>query len=126
MKDIIVTAKEGKEGAEVSISMKFPETLKEAIELYGEAPILSNALANWKITIQSAMRRYIKVGKKADEIQSLLGGLKMGTAIERVSDPKASFLSKFQAMTPEEKAAVIKELTEKAKATTAAPAAAGK
>ena len=117
MKDLQIKAKDGKnaEAKEVSVFVQAPETIEEAIQVFGGPNVLSNALANWTVTIQSAVRRYIRAGKSVEEIQGLLTGAKMGAALERVSDPKAAMLNKFAAMSPEEKAAFIKELQQKAK-----------
>lgn len=118
MKDFTVTAKakKGDETVDATIVVKAPETVEEAIEVCGGPAVLSNALANWKITLQSAIRRYVTAGKTVEEIQTAMKDLKMGVAIERVSDPKAAMLAKFSAMTDEEKAAFIAELQQKAKA----------
>lgn len=119
MKKMTVTAKDGKaEGApSATISVDIPETLDEAKAMFGDAAILSNAISNWTVTLQAAVRRAIKAGKKADEIAASLAGAKMGVAIERSSvDPKTAVLAQFAAMTPEEQAAYIKQLQEKAKA----------
>lgn len=113
MKDAQIKAKDGKDATtakEVTATVQFPETLKEAIEVFGEANVLSNALANWTVTLQSAIRRYVRAGKTPEEIQGLLANAKMGAALERVTDPKSAMLAKFQAMTPEERAAYIKDL----------------
>ena len=112
MKDATVTAKigQGEDVEAVSVSMKFPESVKEAVEVYGEAAVLSNALANFTITLQSAIRRYKRAGKSNEEIQSLVSAAKMGQALERVSDPKAAMTTKFKNMSEEERRAFIKEL----------------
>jgi hypothetical protein len=117
-KDLIVSAKNGKtaDAPSASITLKVPENLDEARQMYGDEAILSNALSNWIVTVQAGIRRDIAAGKTQEQIQAHLGGSKMGVSAERTSDPKAAYLAKFQAMTPEEKAAEIKRLQELAKA----------
>lgn len=113
MKTVEVTARNGKEeGApSATISIQAAETAAEAIQAFGDQAVISNANANWIITVQSAIRRLLKTGVKPEDIQAKLGGVKMGVAIERVAgDPKVAMISKFAAMSPEEKAAFIKEL----------------
>jgi hypothetical protein len=61
------------------------------------------------------MRRYKKAGKSQEDIQKLVGNAKMGVAMERVSDPKAAMMAKFQNMTPEEKTAFLAQLKDLAK-----------
>ena len=118
MKDLTVTAKygTGDEAVSTVVVVKAPETIEEAIEQCGGEAVLSNALANWKVTVQAAIRRFKKAGKSDEEVQTALKDLKMGVALERVSDPKAAMLAKFAAMDAEGKAAFIKELTAKAQA----------
>ena len=118
MKDLVVTAKNGKEeGApSASVTVKVPETLAEAQQMYGEAAILSNAMANGIITLQAGIRRELKAGKKPEEIATKLASWKLGVAVERSAvDPKAAFMARFAAMTPEEQAAEIKRLQDLAK-----------
>ena len=118
MKSVEIKARDGKgaEAKECVVSVQVPENIEEAIQVFGGENILSNALANWTVTLQSAIRRYMRAGKTQAEIQSLVGNAKMGMALERVSDPKAAMLAKFQSMSNEERAAFIKELQAKAKA----------
>ena len=118
MKAVEVKARDGKDAnsKECVINVQMPENIEEAIQVFGGESILSNALANWTVGIQSGVRRYLRAGKTQAEIQSLMGNAKMGVALERVSDPRASMLAKFAVMTPEERAAFIKELQAKAKA----------
>lgn len=118
MKSVEIKARDGKEAdaKECTVNVQVPETIEEAIQVFGGENVLSNALANWTVTLQGAVRRYMRAGKTKAEIQSLMGNAKMGMALERISDPKAAMLAKFQSMTPEERAAFIKELQAKAKA----------
>jgi hypothetical protein len=118
MKETVVTAKNGKEegSPSASVTIQVPETLDEARQMYGDAAILSNAMANGIITLQAGIRRELKAGKTQAEIAAKLSGWKLGVAVERSAvDPKAAFLARFAAMTPEEQAAEIKKLQEVAK-----------
>ena len=112
MKELIVTAKNGKgeDAASTSVTLQFPENLSEAVDLYGEEAILTNAKASWVITLQSAIRRMKAAGKSDEDIQKACAEAKMGVAMERVSDPVASMKAKFANMNDDEKAAFLAEL----------------
>ena len=115
MKDFAVNAKvPGKDGApdqEATITVKAPETAKEAIEMFGDEAVNSNALANWKVTLQGTIRGAIKRGETQEQIQARLGSARMGVAVTKgAADPKQSFLAMFQAASPEEKKKLLKEL----------------
>ena len=107
-----VTARLGKaEGAPSATAyVQTAETAKEAIELFGDEAVVSNANANWRITLQGAIRRYLKAGKTSKEIQELLKSAKMGVTLERVSDPKAALLAKWGTMSEAERQELLAAL----------------
>ena len=99
MKKVTVAAKEPKSKKEGTVSINWPDTLKEGIEMFGAEAILSNALANAKITVQSGLRRMLKVGKSPDEVQKVYNEWKLGVAIARVgADPIQATLAKADSM----------------------------
>lgn len=123
MKDVQVQAKvpenkeKGIKGMECTATVKYAENVKEAVELYGEDALLSNALANWKVTLQSNIRSALKRGEAPAEIQARLGAAKMGVAqIGGQIDAEAAFKAKFVASTPEDRKKMIAQLRELANA----------
>lgn len=110
-----VNAKSPKLEKETTTYINAPETVEEAIEMFGGEVVLSNALANWVVTCQAGVRRMHTAGKTDDEINTAMGEAKMGMATSggRV-DPIQASLAKFKIMTPEDQAAYLKQLREAA------------
>lgn len=100
------------------INVNYSETLEEAQSMFGAEAILSNAFANWKVTLQSAIRTALKQGMSQEEIQAKLGEAKMGVALRtsRKVDPETAWLAKYQAATPQERKKMRQELERKAAA----------
>lgn len=106
-----VSAKSPKLEMESVAFVNVPETLDEAEEMYGGEAVLSNALANWCVTLQAGIRRMHVAGKTDEEIQIVMGEAKMGVATSggRV-DPIQASLAKFKTMNPEEQADYLEKL----------------
>jgi len=106
-------AKEGRNAEELSatVVINYAETLDEARELYGEEAILSNAFANWRVTLQSNIRAKLIAGATAEQIQDALVDARMGVAATggRV-DPQTAFIAKFKMSTPEQQAEMLEAL----------------
>ncbi len=127
MKSLVVEAKvpEKKEGDKVvrkqigpiQITIQTASTAAELIAMYGDAAVLSNALANWTVTLQSNMRARMLKGETVEQIQAGLAGAKMGVAVkgEKV-DPIQAYMAQFAAATPEKQKEMLKELQAKAAA----------
>jgi len=102
---------------EAVITVKFPDmadptaALAEAVKEFGAGAVLSNAKANWVITLQGNIRSRLKKGQDAATIQAGLGSAKMGVAVAKVAtDPKAGALAYMKTLTPEQRKAFIAEL----------------
>jgi len=122
MKKMTVQAKNPKVNKVASIEVDVPETVDEAKQMFGGEPVLTNALSNWKVTLQGNIRACLGAGMEPQAIQEKLGGAKMGVAQARGAvDPQAAFIAKFSAATPEKQ----KEMLEQLKSLAVAPTAKG-
>ena len=114
----VVPENKGKGIKEMSgiVEVNYAETLDEAKAMYGEEAILSNAFANWKVTIQSNIRGALKRGESPAAIAVRLATAKMGIAqaAGRV-DPVQAYLAAFASSTPEEQAKMLADLKARAK-----------
>jgi len=98
-----------------SVEVSMPETIEEAIKVYGGEAILSNAIANWRVTLQSNIRGGLKRGETPQQIQERLKDAKMGVAVKGAKmDPVQAFLAKFQSSTPDEQKKLLTELQKRA------------
>ena len=115
MASIEISAKKEVEGVAkvATILYDFGEGLSEMVKKFDENVVFTNARANFKITAQGAMRRYIAAGKSPEEITQLMSNWVPGIALERVIDPVAMLLGKWGTMTEAEKADVLKKLKTK-------------
>lgn len=118
MKDVQVSAevpanpdKNIPEALEGSVVVKFAETLEEAKAAFGEEAILSNAFANWKITLQANIRNGLKRGETSEILQQRLGSAKMGVAAQGVRvDPIQLYVAQFKTATPEKQREMLAQL----------------
>lgn len=98
-----------------AINVNVGTTAKELIEMFGDEAVKTNAIANWVVTLQGNIRSGLRRGESPESIQTRLGNAKMGVAAKGVKvDPKQAYLAAFASMTPQEQAAEIKKLTERA------------
>lgn len=111
MKDLNISAKDGKDGASASITVKAPETAEEAIKAFGSESVLSNSMAHWVVTLQSGVRRSIKAGNSPEMIHSKFADAKMGVAAVRSgADPIAAIKAKWPTMSAQDKKDFISDL----------------
>ena len=111
-----VPAKDGNPELTASITVDAPETAKEAIEVCGDEAVLSNALANWVVGMQSNIRSGLKKGETQEQIQARLASARMGVTVKGATvDPVQAFLARFASATPEEQKSLMAELKAKAK-----------
>ncbi len=115
MKDMTITAKvpakDDKPELNGSLTVKAPESIEEAIQMYGGDAVLSNAISNWTVTLQGTVRGALRRGETQDGIQTRLGGSKMGVAATKAQiDPKQAFIAQYAAASPEERKKMIADL----------------
>lgn len=112
-----VPIKEGRNENELSATILVPmaDSLEEAVDWCGEEPVLTNAFANWRVTIQSGIRAALIAGKTADQIQEDFRSAKMGVArVGGKVDVMAAYRAMFQNATPEKQAEMLDALREEA------------
>ena len=105
MKKYEITAKSSKvEGREPTIQWDGPETVSEAVEMYGEEVVFNKFLAAVKIDLQSAIRRGLEKGFTDADIAANLAGWRPQTGRGGGGfDAEAAFLAKYRAADKEEK-----------------------
>lgn len=107
----------GLKAMSASVEVNYPENVQEAVKLYGEEALLTNAFANWRVTLQANIRGGLKRGETPAAIQARLKDAKMGVAVTGAKiDPQAAFIAKFKSATPAEQAKMLAELKAAAQA----------
>jgi len=121
MKKLVVDAKvpenkeKGIKAMTAAITVNYAENIKEAVEMFGEEAILTNAFANWRVTLQSNIRGALKRGETPDDIATRLASAKMGVAQSGGKvDPVQAYLATFQSATPEKQKQMLAELQKRA------------
>jgi len=120
-KDIVARVPANKEKGTkemaATISVDYADNVKEAVQMFGEEALLSNAFANWRVTLQSNIRSSLKSGMDQAAIQSKLGSAKMGVAqVGAKVDAEQAFINKFKSATPEQQAKMLATLKKAAQA----------
>jgi cell division protein YceG involved in septum cleavage len=111
MKQIEISAKDPKSDKSATITVNYADTVEEAVQMFGEEAILSNAMANWRVTLQANIRNSLKAGHYAEEIAEKLSGAKMGVATTGTRmDATSAFIAKFRSATPEGQAELLNML----------------
>ena len=106
-----VNAKSPKLERSTDVVVNFGETLEESVEMFGGDAVNSNAFANWRVTLQAAIRRGHDANKTDEQIQEELIDAKMGVAVTGAAvDPIQASLLKFKLMTPEGQAEYLEQL----------------
>ena len=110
-----VQAKSPKLDRETLAIVNYGENVEESIAMFGADAVNSNAWANWKVTIQAAIRRGHEAGKTDEQIVAELEVAKMGVAVSGAAvDPIQASLAKFKLMNSEEQADYLEKLREAA------------
>ena len=116
---VTATVPENKEkgikAASAVIEVKYADSIQEAVQMFGEEAVLSNAFANWRVTLQANIRSGLKRGETQDQIQARLADAKMGVAQQGAKiDPVQAYLAKFASATPQEQAKMMEDLKKRA------------
>jgi hypothetical protein len=106
-------AKAGRPELKAQIAIDAPETIEEAVKAFGGDAVLSNAMKSWVIALQNTMRLGLKKGESQAQLQARLAGAKMGMAVGRSKvDPMQALMAQYASGTPEQKAAIKKQLAD--------------
>ena len=75
-------AKEGRNNQELNatVVINYADNVNEAVEMFGEESLLSNAFNNWRVTLQSNIRGALGRGETPEAIAERLKDAKMGVA----------------------------------------------
>lgn len=111
---IQISAKKEVNGVEKSamITYDFGENLDDCADKFGAEVVFSNAVRNFKIDAQAAMRRMLEAGKSQEEIAEAMSTWKPGVRMERQIDITGAFLSKWKDMTDEERQEMLEKMQE--------------
>jgi hypothetical protein len=92
-----------KDGRSITVEYDFGSSLEEAIELFGEEVVFSNAKANMVIGLQGRIRALMKKNKEGDvrseeEIIALASAWKPGIKVVKESDPVGAITKRSEKM----------------------------
>lgn len=115
----------GNEGArKLNLEFEFGSTVEEAIEKFGADVVLSGFIADCKVGIQATARRLMKSKAKNEdgterdytdaEILAKVAEYKPGIKSDRTSDPMGKLEALLGKLSPEQKAAFLATLADKA------------
>ena len=94
-----------------TVQVDYAETLAEAQKMFGDEPILSQALKSWVVSLQSNIRSGLNRGETQATIQARLGSAKMGIATAKATvDVEQSYLAMYAIATPEKRKEMRKKL----------------
>ena len=93
-----------------TIEIQTGETAKEAIEMFGDEAVLTNANANWVVTVQGGIRRMLVAGSSQEDIQKAVGDTKMGVSRVKSADHTVAIKKQWANWSPEQRAQFIKDL----------------
>lgn len=100
------------EGWSISLPDPFLGSLEELAEKYGPEVVAESARAQLRVKFQAAVRSLAEAGKADEEISSTMSSWKPGDKLGLGGDPQAVILKNFGNMTPEQRAALIEQLSQ--------------
>lgn len=111
MKSIEVSAKrtDGDDQAERTVTVDFPENVQEMVEAWGESVTYKQASAAATVTLQGAMRSWIKSGKTDDEIQAKAEEWKPGER-QKGKTPQEKLRELYASLPEEERQKLLEDL----------------
>lgn len=101
-------------GKSVSVDVDFGSNITEAMEKFGEATCFNHLTASLTVALQGWLRSQIKQGKTPEEISTAASTWKPGQRRQGKS-PQEKLKEQLEKMSPEERAALLKEYTGKNK-----------
>ena len=97
------------------VSIDYGESATESTKMFGEESMNSNALANFKVTVQSGIRTALKAGLDQVAIQAKFAAAKMGVATSGGGvDSIQVYMATFASATPQQQAEMIADLKKRA------------
>lgn len=96
-----------------TVSYDFGASLSEATEKFTPEVIHTNFKANAKIIGRAVMSRALLAGKTQEEIVAIMKTWKPGVATERITDPVAALIGRWDSYSPAEQADILKKLKSK-------------
>ncbi len=85
-----------------TVPVPFPETAKEAIDVYSDTAVLSNMRANATVVLQALVRSRLRNKKTVKDIEKELVDWKMGISTRKISDPVESSMKTAENMSDEQ------------------------
>ena len=103
----------GKKPEDWSISLPDPflGDLEALSEKYGAEVVAESARAQLRVKFQAAVRSLAEASKSDEEIASTMASWKPGDKLGLGGDPQAVIMKNFGNMTPEQRAALIEQLS---------------
>lgn len=108
-----------KEGAEVVVNYALGATIEENVELFGEEVCYDNLISSFVLRVRAKVGSMMAAGKSAEDIHATLETWKIGEAAKtRGATPVEKIRTLLDKVSPEDRAALLKELraTQKAAA----------
>lgn len=100
-------------GASVKVEYEFGSDLAGAVAIFGEDVIYQNAVGSLKVALQGWLRSQLDQGKSEADITSGVTSWKPGQRKQGKS-PQEKLRDQLNSLTPEERAALLKEYKAKA------------
>lgn len=106
----VISAKLKDNDRTVTVSYEFGETLREAVQKFGEEVVFSRYLAAAVVDLQALLRRGIKVGKTDSEITSMVAAWRPGVKMVSRKSAGEKIKDAFAGMSDGDRKALLEEL----------------